>query len=231
MKYILFFITFWSFSVYSQDIITTKKGEDIVAKVLEVNVNEVKDKKYNNPQGPIYLLLKSDILLIRYENGTKDIFYEEEKNITENITEISSVQKDRITIVDNRYTINGKPLDNRTFKSILYQDTEAYSVFKKSQRYATGTVICSSVSFGLSVTSLIMLTKNMLNNKVNEMNTDYLYPLLGSAGMLIPATILKNKTLKYRAQAVDKYNNNLQTKKVSIIPVFGGNRAGVVIQF
>ena len=31
MKYILFFITFWSFSVYSQDIITTKKGEDIVA--------------------------------------------------------------------------------------------------------------------------------------------------------------------------------------------------------
>ena len=69
MKYILFFITFWSFSVYSQDIITTKKGEDIVAKVLEVNVNEVKYKKYNNPQGPIYLLLKSDILLIRYENG------------------------------------------------------------------------------------------------------------------------------------------------------------------
>jgi hypothetical protein len=227
MKYILFFITFWSFSVYSQDIITTKKGEDIEAKVLEVNVNEVKYKKYNNPQGPIYLLLKSDILLIRYENGTKDIFHEEEKNITE----ISSVQKDRITIVDNRYTINGKSLDNRTFKSILYQDTEAYSVFKKSQRYATGTVIYSSVSFGLSVTSLIMLTKNMLNNKGNETNTDYLYPLLGGAGMLIPATILKNKTLKYRAQAVDKYNNNLQTKKVSIIPVFGGNRAGVVIQF
>lgn len=34
--------------VQAQDIITTKDGKDIQSKILEVNANEVKYKKYNN---------------------------------------------------------------------------------------------------------------------------------------------------------------------------------------
>lgn len=63
-----------SLSVYSQDIITKKSGEDIEAKVLEVNVDNIKFKKFNNLDGPIFTVLKSEVLLIRYSNGTKDIF-------------------------------------------------------------------------------------------------------------------------------------------------------------
>lgn len=235
MKYLLFFISFWSFSVYSQDVITTKKGEDISAKVLEVNINEVKYKRSDNPQSPIYSLLKSDILIIRYENGTKDIFSEEEKitkkeeNTTNNV---DFVPKDKITIVDNYYAINGKRLDNRTMKSLLSQDPEVNALFKKSQRYGKGTIICSTVSVGLCVTSLIMFLNknNFSDNRKNEQNVDFLYPLLGGVGMLIPSTILTKKTLKYRAQAVDKYNN-LSDKKVTITPIIGGSGAGIAIQF
>jgi hypothetical protein len=64
---------------YSQDVITKKTSEDIQAKVLEVTTTEIKYKKFDNPTGPTYTLLRSEVLMIRYENGTKDVFNEEKK--------------------------------------------------------------------------------------------------------------------------------------------------------
>ena len=58
----------------AQDSLTLKSGEIIQVKVMEVNSTEVKYKKYDNVNGPTYAVVKSDLLLIRYENGTKDDF-------------------------------------------------------------------------------------------------------------------------------------------------------------
>jgi hypothetical protein len=79
---ILFALVFTMSAAYSQDIITTKSGEDILAKISEVGHTEIKYKKFDNQDGPMFTLLKSDVLMIRYENGTKDIFTEEPKNNT-----------------------------------------------------------------------------------------------------------------------------------------------------
>lgn len=59
---------------WAQDIITTKSGNDIQAKVVEVGIHNVKYKKFANPDGPEYTIPKDNILIIRYENGEKDIF-------------------------------------------------------------------------------------------------------------------------------------------------------------
>ncbi|MCG6186522.1 hypothetical protein [Maribellus maritimus] len=72
--FILFGVLFINISGFSQDIITKTTGEDIEAKVLEVDRTEIRYKRYSNLDGPIFTLQKSDILMIRYENGTKDIF-------------------------------------------------------------------------------------------------------------------------------------------------------------
>ena len=75
MKQLFTIVVFLTMVVcYSQDMITTKSGEDIKAKVLEITFHEVKYKKAENIEGPTYTISKSDILLIRYENGSKDIF-------------------------------------------------------------------------------------------------------------------------------------------------------------
>jgi len=62
--------------IYSQDVITRKSGEDIRSKVYEVTTSEVKYKKFDNQTGPTFTILKSEILMIRYENGSKDVFNE-----------------------------------------------------------------------------------------------------------------------------------------------------------
>lgn len=73
----LLLLTLSSFNLKAQDIITTKKGEDIQSKVMEINLSELKYKNFNNLNGPLISILKSDVLMIRYENGTKDIFKDE----------------------------------------------------------------------------------------------------------------------------------------------------------
>lgn len=58
----------------SQDIINLKDGNEIYAKVLKIGVNEVEYKKFSNIEGPIYAKKKTEILAIRYQNGSIDNF-------------------------------------------------------------------------------------------------------------------------------------------------------------
>ncbi len=58
-----------SMSATAQDTITKNDGSYIQAKVLEVTPTEVKYKKFNNQDGPLFILNKADISEIRYENG------------------------------------------------------------------------------------------------------------------------------------------------------------------
>lgn len=74
---------------FAQDVITKRNGEDINAKILEVNQNDIKYKKADNLNGPTFTISKSDILMVRYENGSKDIF-----NQTTTARETSSVRND-----------------------------------------------------------------------------------------------------------------------------------------
>ena len=63
-------------SMSAQDVITKRDGTDIAAKVLEINPSDVKYKKAENPEGPTYTMARSEILLICYENGQREVFDE-----------------------------------------------------------------------------------------------------------------------------------------------------------
>jgi len=64
----------------AQDLLTLKNGEDIQVKVTEINKTSVMYRRFDNIDGPIYSVDKSDVLIIRYSNGTKDIFNINEKH-------------------------------------------------------------------------------------------------------------------------------------------------------
>ena len=58
----------------AQDLITKKNGEDIMAKVLEIDNANVRYHLYDEPDGVIYTMPKSDILMIRYQSGRNEVF-------------------------------------------------------------------------------------------------------------------------------------------------------------
>ena len=65
-----------SLSAFAQDIIVLKTGDEIKAIVQEIGIETVKYKKYTNPDGPAYTIPKSDIFMVKYESGAKDVFTE-----------------------------------------------------------------------------------------------------------------------------------------------------------
>lgn len=58
----------------AQDMIVKIDGTEIPSKVLEVNIDCVKYKKHSNLNGPTYMISKSELISINYENGEKDVF-------------------------------------------------------------------------------------------------------------------------------------------------------------
>ena len=56
------------------DTVILRKGNSIVVRVLEVGRDQIKYKKCNNPDGPLYSMGISEIYMIKYNNGTRDFF-------------------------------------------------------------------------------------------------------------------------------------------------------------
>ncbi len=76
MKHILS-TTMFLFSLcllHCQDIIVKTSGDEIQAKVTEVNINYIKYYKFGFSDGPVYTIDKNLVFMIKYANGTKDVF-------------------------------------------------------------------------------------------------------------------------------------------------------------
>ena len=62
------------------DLITLKSGEEVKVKVIEINEKEIKYKRCDNLEGPLVTVKKSDVFMIKYANGTKEIIKDEKPN-------------------------------------------------------------------------------------------------------------------------------------------------------
>lgn len=71
--YLTFMLTLGCCTVSAQDIILKKNADKIQAKVLKIDGVQIEYKKWDNPDGPIYTLAVSEIVSIKYQNGTEDI--------------------------------------------------------------------------------------------------------------------------------------------------------------
>jgi len=58
----------------AQDSIVKRNGERTVAKVTEVNPTNIRYKRFDNPEGPLYTINKEEVNYVLYFNGTKDMF-------------------------------------------------------------------------------------------------------------------------------------------------------------
>ena len=58
----------------SCDNIILKNGEEISAKVIEILPELIKYKNCSNLDGPLISIYKNEVLMLRYSNGSKEIF-------------------------------------------------------------------------------------------------------------------------------------------------------------
>lgn len=75
-KKLVFVFSVMSMCSYAQDILVLHDGSTIQSKVVEVGTSEIKYKKWDNLDGPIYSISRKDLLSLNYQNGTKETFEE-----------------------------------------------------------------------------------------------------------------------------------------------------------
>ena len=74
-KCILFIcFIFLSINTKAQDLIIKEDGTEIQAKITEVTSTEVKFKRWDNIDGPTYIIPSLEIYKIIYQNGSKEVF-------------------------------------------------------------------------------------------------------------------------------------------------------------
>lgn len=68
--------------ICAQDVIILTTGDEILSKVIEVGIDIIKYKKFENQEGPLYTIEKAKIFMIKYENGSKDVFTQPKADVT-----------------------------------------------------------------------------------------------------------------------------------------------------
>lgn len=93
LGWIILLVSFTSI-VKAQDIISLKSGETLKVKVEESTASRIRYKKFNNLEGPIYVIDKTAISKITYENGKVENFNAAVKELEVGTTTVENKQKD-----------------------------------------------------------------------------------------------------------------------------------------
>lgn len=60
-------------STTAQDIIVLRNASQIEARVDEVTDEQIRYRKFNNLDGPVYSVKRTEVFIVRYENGTREV--------------------------------------------------------------------------------------------------------------------------------------------------------------
>lgn len=168
---ILIFLLLSSYG-YCQDRIRTVSGEIIQAKVTEISQDEIKYKKYSNPEGPIYILRKDEVSQITYQNGETETFN------SKRINKPDENERNFVEGVDNRIVELFYTMTRRNNKVFITSDNENAVVHAKNAINRWGYWIVTEKRYNAD----FILNFN-INFRTAEAsgNADFIYPGNGKA--------------------------------------------------
>jgi hypothetical protein len=122
---IIFFTFGMCFNSSSQDYIFKKNGDEIKVKVVEILKSEVKYRKFDNLNGPIYSIDIADVFIIKYENGTRETFGQ--SNVSSNGSKDAAISVNEKIIIPSGTTVKVEIQTEVSSKSAKEGDVLSFS--------------------------------------------------------------------------------------------------------
>lgn len=151
---LLSFSLLCTISVFSQDVIFTRSGDKIEAKVVEITTTTIKYKNFDQPDGPVRNIEKSDVKEIIYEDGQWDKFDEKETKVEEKkVEEKREVYRERSSedhILNKGFFLDGMICYNMSTE----RQESSYDVYDSNGDYLytqTNIYTWDRTYFGLNV--------------------------------------------------------------------------------
>jgi hypothetical protein len=219
---------------FSQDSIRFMNNNIIAAKIFEVSTTDIKYHRFDNLNGPQYIVNKQDIRYIKFANGTVDSIRVEvtksttepnleQKNETANLP-TTSTDAPKIIIKRNRLVYNNRGLGEAKLWMLIdnFPSKEGklklMTEFNTMKKYKNAQYISGFSGLGLGLASVVAGfslasadTHGTTTNNVSTVVGDIvggaaIGVILGVTGSTI-STIFKAKRLKKRREIAEMYND------------------------
>ncbi|MEY3499432.1 MAG: hypothetical protein RL308_1101 [Bacteroidota bacterium] len=124
----IFFLSVFGFTQNCDNIIL-HSGLEISSVVEEIRLNEIAYRKCDNPTGPLYVILKSEVFLIKYKNGTSQVIEKTASTETTNYNYTPKEKKLRVNYGFDLFSSIGKGngVYNNYYDTIYYERGIKYS--------------------------------------------------------------------------------------------------------
>ncbi|MBL4625444.1 MAG: hypothetical protein JKY42_09940 [Flavobacteriales bacterium] len=213
---LLLFALFTSM-VYAQDVIVKKDGKEIESKIIEVHEDEIHYKRYNNQDGPTYIVNITSLKEVRYENGDIEDYsmVSDTKKERESITysKPKRAKSDEITVRSGLYYYQGRQISTKKVKQLFaYRNSEeAITMWNRSNMNQGFSYAANIISYPLVILSYF----NPLGLIVDP-TTAVIISIGGyfvSAGLQVAYYALKTLCADQRIEAVELYNEALKLEQ------------------
>jgi len=188
-RFFLFgFIAVLSFSSMAQDIITLKNGDDIEVLVETVGEAEIEYKKWDNQTGPVYVIKKTDVFMIKYRNGSKDVFNTPAKPAQAQVEQVRPVSTSSGNLQNEFYRIGE---DDKAMLEFFRRNnfTDYYSRFNKECKSKKSANALLGVGLGLTgVGGILMVCGANQTVRAEDVDKAMNYGFLTYAGISLMGT-------------------------------------------
>jgi len=240
---LLTFIMLFGFNAIAQDVIIFKNGDEIKSIVQEIGQDYIKYKKFDNQTGPVYNLPVSEIFMIKFANGSKEVFNEPEKQPNTQAVRSGQLSKGvkqemqkqgesvNLDVYKDLVILDGKIIDYDQVCSILTSN-DLLANEKALDFYMSGYAQhrAGSVLLGMGATFSFVGAGFIVPYLFNK---QAIYGIIGGVFLgtglfcLIPAVSLNSSGHHKIKTAIDIYNNSIQPKRKSDLSLnFGVTRSG-----
>lgn len=228
----IFTLTFFFFGIttetFSQDVIILKTGEELKTKVEVVDIDIVKYKKFENQSGPTYSLEKSKIFMIKYENGSKDVFetqveVKKETAISEIVVNTPPVEiQQPLSYINKSINQNGRYLSSVEIRTVMSDFPAALSSYNSGKTFKFIGGFFEGVSYAnILFAYLSYKDGNDLGKMLN---------LSGFIGNSILSIIFKGIGTRKIKDSVELYNLKI-INNISYNLDFKPNEIGLIVYF
>ena len=184
--------------ISAQDIITKNDGTDIQAKVMEVEQSQIKYKKFSNLEGPTYIISVSDILMITYENGEREMY-----NTDTAVEKKSSLPQGVMTYNSwsGKVSVGGVTIEDEMLDR--YFSPDDFQLFKSGKKVSTvGSILAfaGALPFGYSIGYMAA---------AGETDETNLALLIGGGAVMVTGIVVSSLGGKKMKKAMANYNSAL----------------------
>lgn len=220
--FFLLFVLFGMNHVFSQDTIRFLNNTIKVVKVTEINVDDIKYKRFDNPDGPLYVSSKSEIESIKFSNGLVETFkltVNKSQTAVTTTTLISSPNQntsfEKIVIIDKTKLMHfGKPMGESRLLRVInnYPESEKKTLmvkeFSNMKSFKKKQYLYGFVGLGAGVALPYI---GMMASLITSDATPVLIGLAGGISIGVTGAIIahsnKQKRLKKKIEIATIYNN------------------------